>query len=1560
MYKIVFIIITFILTLQAQECALNTNLIKGGAFENDTDLDNWQRVLGTGYIKRGEYSFGWAGDAPSDGGSYFLYATRGQELIVEQRIDIQDCINNGGNFYEVKGYHGGYGDGDTVNFKIEFLDKNSNVVSSYSTGDFTSNKSMEKFSNSNSIDTSVVKAIITITFKRKRGKDIDGYLDNLSLKIKSDNSDNNNHETIYKEGFQGFDIINSLNSRLVRGNFAIAGNTVMCLTEKKEGYGGTCKDSSVLYYTSNMRVSKFIDIDDESDTFNSSSSYIELPSSYEESDDGKSIVWAGLFWQGRLSTAKQYPLRYPEETLLGYDYIETGRNSDITYLDIKKISANKVKLKINNNDYQKVKANKLYYVWHNSSWYNERGVTYSSYADVTSLLQNAKLKKGKNSFTIANILATEGRESGTGVFGGWSLVVVYKEDLSGKVRSISSYFGFDDIYKDNPIEITGLRLPKSGKVSSKAALFSGEGEFRYGRNQIYDTFDWIKISNNRAYNYQYMPDANGNPLPNNRDVGNRNNIFDAHLSGVKRDHIDGKYNDLQVNNDGIDIDIFDLSNIMEGYRDENPEINTIYLKMFSNHDYVTPSMITFATELYAPKICYDYDVKLGEYINLESKDRNFSVDSLADEPLQIKAMIRSQESDFDLIDSTLSVTFTPNDVFKYKKGASKYSPPNTMLFLPAVETNNTQGEIAIGDNVTTSGGVIGANERTYAKMYYDFKKSSFKGKFDLTVKAKISFDGVHKVPYTLSTATSENSIFYLRRCPTNRRYDPIYGMINVERGDSSFEEPEHKRYSLYTQVVGVPYKISVAAYQKDSHGKYNKAKSLTGAFEVELIDASTFENNSTSGYDSICQDPEYHGGAFADFLLNSRKTLSVPEDFPNYPINTAYKSAVFRTWILRAPGSGNKDKVAIYPPQPLKRLGDVYFKLLYDMNKFKELEPTGKCDSACSYSMNDANIIKNNTNNPKDYACYQCLRSYYSIPICSRDNFAIRPSSYSVAIADTNQSKNSKKILSIGYNNKSINKHLSAGYVYKLDINATSFNSRDSVSGYNFKNLDGNTDKKRAVAMFDLTHNGYACADKSDHNLNISIYDGKIQSMGDIDLNGTSITKNAFIVNNVGNYLLHIEDAEWTEVDQQNSPYKPFAELADCDINSTAANLPSDVKKGCLISTSNSKVDTLPDMMLTLHPYKFDLSAIRVENSLNSGSNFIYISDLNNTTKQLPDGVMALNIIGDVSAKGKNNKPLSNYINGCMAQDTKIKINYYLDQKDGIVKSAIAKNPIPMQHFIYNSKVDNLTLVSVDNINTAHKDKLDITFKKKYFYKNGEAAYKSFINFKREFNEPINPFSITIKDFNISSENDIMVADLNNSYYPKNSKDLNTSKLFYYAKAKPLNRYYNDIYDDNITTPIGISIFCNKSLEYCAKYGIDIKQGLTNEYDWWWAKDNNGSSYGAVLIKLDDSKDSDINQKVGLSKNVIDNFKYGIDDGLRVYLKDKDNISYPYEVRVIYDSTMVDKFPYFMFNPNANIEPKLLETIRFVYQNDKWSGGGNTGYVTDFNSTGRRTNKINW
>ena len=107
--------------------------------------------------------------------------------------------------------------------------------------------------------------------------------------------------TDYSTAFE-FNLINPDYTRNIRGNYKIAGNTVLCLTTETDGYAenSSCVDQNTglsSAATSNNYVAKFIDIDGDPDTWNSSSSYITLPTTYDQ-QGGKGILWAGLFGRG--------------------------------------------------------------------------------------------------------------------------------------------------------------------------------------------------------------------------------------------------------------------------------------------------------------------------------------------------------------------------------------------------------------------------------------------------------------------------------------------------------------------------------------------------------------------------------------------------------------------------------------------------------------------------------------------------------------------------------------------------------------------------------------------------------------------------------------------------------------------------------------------------------------------------------------------------------------------------------------------------------------------------------------------------------------------------------------------------------------------------------------------------------------------------------------------------------------------------------------------------------------------------------------------------------------
>ena len=1346
-------------------------------------------------------------------------------------------------------------------------------------------------------------------------------------------------KTQYSSKFEEFKLINPLETRNIIGNYVIAGNSVECVTDKTDNFDGTCQNDRLQYYN-NHYIVKYIDIDNSSKTWNSSSASFTLPDSYMPSSDGKNIVWAGLFWQGNVNNSNNF-------TKNGETYQNVQRrsyaNSDGSVsvkdidsneaLDILSTSANKVLVKIDNeSSYHEIEASRFYY---DSGDYGDNGATYAAYADITNLLQSKKLNKGKHTVTVANILTNEGLEQLNGDYGGWSIVVIYKEDfINGRARNISIYNGFTAVdgttHGSQQVQISGFKLPKEGTVNSQFSVFAGEGELKYGdpyidpdtNKTMYDTMRLKRLESDEG---DIMPGAD-----------NADNIFDAKLANIQRDS--GNNNDIE-NTNGIDIDTYDVSDIMTKYRDADNNISSVYVYIDSNKDYITPSMIAFSTELYAPKVCYDSDVKIGEYIDIDTQDRNFTAYNY-NQALQMKVMIKSQEADFDLLDTKLRVDFEPNDVFAYIPGNSKTSYPNTYEYHNAIDTNPSIGEIAIGESATTEGGILKAKELVYSKMYYNFNKDYFEGKFDVVVDAKVSFDGVHKVEYQLSTKAPEGSIFNIPKCESNPVYNPVYGMFNIERGDSTFSQSEEDRYSLYTQVVGVPYEVSVAAYEQDDNGKYTKEANFDGTVELELIDASTFDNNSSSGFDSICNDPDtYNEGAFIKFHNKSRVKVKIPQDFPKingkttYPENLALKNAAFRVWILTKKDNQNRNRQVVRH-NCQSQSDSACFKTLYQ----KEFSYTNACDDECGSGSGGK-------------TCYECMRRKFAVPICSRDNFAIRPVSYDINIADDNETHSTTTKVNIAKNSSLNSINLAAGYLYHLDINATKFSTtRERAYGYYLK-VKGDKGSKKALALFD---DSLSCFDKNNTNVNIQLFNGATIGFESLSKNPSS-PLNGLIINNSGKYQLYINDSDWTKVDQKGYIYKPFKNHEDCIGGSTEINNGSlNALRGCKIE-SNDTVNGYYNLHLSMHPYSFNISSLNAASNPDTGADFIYINDINDTKNLvLNQSVMAINIKGLITAVGKNGLRLSNYTNNCSANNLNIKINYdtLKDNNNSAIIKDIIGNNVNMLYTIYNPNIDsNATVLK------SLSKQINIDYNKRYFDDNnttavlGSSMFNAYLNFERSFNGAINPFILTFGDFSVASSLDKSNVDLVSNHIPNITKDLNSSKMVYYAKVKSESDFYDDVYENSINTPVMVTIFCNETLDKCEKYGINTNKDATNEYDWWISK-NHSAIDGKAILRISNSS------LVSITPSTIENFVDGIDKN--VIVKDEGLLAKPFTAIIVPTIDMINNYPWLLFNSFEDKVPDSIFKVRFVKPTSAWSGKGKTGHTIEVKSSGRKSNKVSW
>jgi hypothetical protein len=328
--------------------------------------------------------------------------------------------------------------------------------------------------------------------------------------------------------------------------------------------------------------------------------------------------------------------------------------------------------------------------------------------------------------------------------------------------------------------------------------------------------------------------------------------------------------------------------------------------------------------------------------------------------------------------------------------------------------------------------------------------------------------------------------------------------------------------------------------------------------------------------------------------------------------------------------------------------------------------------------------------------------------------------------------------------------------------------------------------------------------------------------------------------------------------------------------------------------------------------------------------------------------VMAIKVAGEIIALGKNDKELSNYSSSCSAKSLSLSLDYNRTPAD--LNDSLG-NPLELNYAIYDAAAGDSSVVVAKEYN---KTDININFDSRYFYTPSHGHFSGYFNFKRAYNNPINPFKLHYGVMSGKSLSEKISVDMQANYTPSGSKDLNSTKTLYFAKVKSESDFYDDIYEDNVTTPINVSLFCNKSLDYCKKYGIDTSKGLTNQYDWWLGLNHNGNSEGEAVLQSDPAA------KASVIPTHIKNFIDGVDKDVTVISLDRLQSNLPYTVYIKPDPLMISNEPWLLYNQYSNIPPKYLYKVRFVNSPAAWSGKGKTGHTINVDSTGRKSKKVDW
>lgn len=301
----------------------------------------------------------------------------------------------------------------------------------------------------------------------------------------------------------------------------------------------------------------YIDIDSDATTFSSSNAVLDIPNStcYK-------IKYAGLYWSAIL---------------------QSGSRTDI----------NKVKLQLPSGGYNDITGEVIYDA-DTTPLGTDNNKPYTCYADVTTLV--AGLTDSEGTYTVANVMSSQGANGTSGLSAGWTLFIVY-EDIYLPTKHITSFDGFSAINTPSflDIPISGFTTTPFGPVRAKFAMAALEGDSVL-------TGDYLRI--------------NGNTLSSTERAAT--NFFNSTITtptGYFTTRAPNSSNTL-----GLDATVMTINNPANSVLGNNATSATIRLGDASDHFYYFFNALT--VDVIAPKIVLETIAKDNADIPIEGSTVN--------------------------------------------------------------------------------------------------------------------------------------------------------------------------------------------------------------------------------------------------------------------------------------------------------------------------------------------------------------------------------------------------------------------------------------------------------------------------------------------------------------------------------------------------------------------------------------------------------------------------------------------------------------------------------------------------------------------------------------------------------------------------------------------------------------------------------------------------------------------------------------------------------------------------------------------------------------------------
>lgn len=1293
------------------------------------------------------------------------------------------------------------------------------------------------------------------------------------------------------------------------GKLIIAGNTSLCAN-----IGGVCGDPGTSTNNNiNMMYNDYDDVtgttDNAATTLNSSAAYLDIPA-------GKTVVWAGLVWQGYM----------------------------VNWTSAQKEAGHNIKYKFSTDSYQSVTNAQMNWVYFDSS-----RMYYESYVDITSYV-NAH---GGGYYWVGDIATTQGQPAG-GSFGAWAIAVVY-EDYNEDFKNITVYDGYQAFAGSSDINnaisyanangcstsntgvgnqvvstLSGFLTPKDGIVDSSLVVFAGEGD--------------IGLTGDSGS----LTDANGTEHPLFNALNPSTNIMNATISkdGVT---VTSGLPYYSPNSLGADIDTYDTSAILSNKQ------TTTNIKFSTSGDGYMPGLYALSTKLYAPKFCYDYAYKQqGQYF---TEDNNGTVDpklssdkllagALIHEPIELTIYIRNLvESDISVEDMNISVFDMNTSQVTYIRNTTQLTPINSLLPQSIPDASLTVNDanilnIPIG-TVPSSG---------YFYLYYQVDPLTATLDMPINVIADYNLNvGTSLIKYSTKIGGAK-----MQMCSgANFTYTPVKGRFNVVNNIYYPYSNGNYYYNLPTEITSRADNYTIVSYDP---ANLDTPKDINTSVGVELIDAAafhdsqascdeptsaisdriwiTFKNSSTASFTAqdiidniLLEDPQ----AAAKFYKTARENVAFRISYPPSDDNGSIivkedPPGKFR--LINFPGYAGSS--CVQPVTATIHTGAAVHTKTY--TQVPEACANAGSASASAMTQDELNV------------CMECIYGRYVPYTCSRDNFSLRPEALMIKINDQNQSNSTLKtrladnVSGVAAPVSSV-LNLSSGYQYDMEITATNHLDNTASPGYT-KSFGYITDDD--VSYIWEPRGGVVttgCNDDSNKSILLRFLNGYV------DLNSS--------VDQVGDYRLHAIDTSWTKVDHDptlmshhTSPY--YLLSADCSLNTSATQtVGSTTLNGCNISSSHNNNDAslqYNDYDITFHPYKFDLRALLPTFGMNYDSifttnTFVYMSNMS-----VPqDENMSVHFNGFISAVGENNVTVSNFVNNCFAKPINIdvnKTNYTL--------------PAPSYGYRYHDL--NIT----GGINSTASNVINNTFgpialDSSHFIKNMLGSINSILNlnFDRNLSKPINPKTITFHNYTIDCQNPgtdcSFSADLGTKTtqgnYAKDAKasnlDLNLTVKHYYGRTHaPRYRYPSNVGDAFIYYEVYCDIDGNTTLLPNAPSPVES----VDELDWF---DN------VLHARLRDGNITNVTERKSIPKVTLTGMTWTNPEHA-VITYDQTG-GYPYKTTMQTSSS-----GWLIYNKYDNTATTNEFEVEFYKPGGNWTGVKNTDTTTDSNASETTSKRIFW